>query len=120
MINSAPTFRSAIANVEKASTGEMLRKALATYTEPDTYDHIFSESSDSQTLGSSGKVHSISLEESGWSGAIPLLNHSHLENVEGGTDPTWFIPPVILPGEILIDFDPNYKYIDQDGNELDF
>lgn len=56
----------------------------------------------------------------GFSGALSTLYHSHTMNINNLTDQTWFLPPVIGPGDVLIDFNPDYKYIDQDGNELHF
>lgn len=113
MTNSDPRFRSAIANLEKASTGEALRNALVKVEESDLGPVI----SDHMTTSSAAELNSGML---GYSGALPTLYHSHTMNINNLTDPTWFIPPIIRPGEVLIDFNPDYEYIDQDGNELHF
>lgn len=116
MRNTDPTFRSAIANLEKASTGEALRNALVSYKEPDTGPHI---SSQTPTVSGGDQLTDLN-GVLGYSGALATLYRSHLANINGLTDPTWFDPPVIGPGDVLIDFNPDYKYIDQDGNKLDF
>lgn len=109
--NSDPVFRSAIANVEKASTGEALRKALVKYT-PAISD------APNRLLGNNTEEVTDDIYE--YSGALATLYRSHAANVKNLSDVTWFDPPVIGPKDVLIDFDPRYKYIDQDGNELDF
>lgn len=115
MTNSDPRFRSVIANLEKASTGEALREALVKVEEsnlgPVISDHMTTSSTESAELSSAVL---------GFSGALPTLYHSHTMNINNLTDQTWFLPPVIGPGDVLIDFNPDYKYIDQDGNELHF
>lgn len=112
MNNTDPIFRSAIANLEKASTGDALRNALVTYKEPDLGPHI-----SSANTGVGGSITDSILN---YSGALPTLYSSHLANINGLTDPTWFDPPVIGPGDKLVDFNPDHKYVDQDGNKLDF
>lgn len=118
MNNTDPIFRSAIANLEKASTGDALRNALAKYKEPDLGPHISSEVSVSSV--NNGVGGSLTDSILNYTGALPTLYRSHLANINNLTDPTWFDPPVIGPGDKLVDFNPDYKYIDQDGNELDF
>lgn len=117
MKNSDPRFRSAIANVEKASTGEALRLALVKYqpiniikVDPITPNSLETLSDDASKLD----------VQYGYTGALAVLESSHTANINNLTDDTWFIPPVIGPGDVLIDFNPNYKCIDQDGNKLDF
>lgn len=110
MTNSDPRFRSVIANLEKASTGGALRDALVKVEEMDL-NPVISNSTESAEL------HSVVL---GFSGALPTLYQSHTMNINNLTDQTWFLPPVIGPGDVLVDFNPDYKYIDQDGNELHF
>lgn len=117
MTNSDPRFRSAIANVEKASTGEALRLALVKYepvnlvqVDPITIDNTETQSNNPSKLD-------VIYD---YTGALPTLANSHAANIKNLTDVTWFDPPIIHPGEKLVDFNPNYKYVDQDGNELNF
>lgn len=101
-----PMFRSVMANVEKASTGEELRSALADYdnTPP------------AKTLDSAGQEVGPTLYR--YHGALATTYLSHRANMNE-TDPEFFIPPVIGPGDKLIDFG-DYEYVDQDGNPVQF
>lgn len=107
MRNNDPSFRSVIANLEKASTGDLLKNALVKYEELNVGPTI-----DSTSGGSNIRDSLIE-----YSGALPTLYRSHTANMNG-LSPEWGITPVIGPGEKLVD-SGDYEYVDQDGNPID-
>ena len=121
MLNTDPTFRSVIANLEKASTGAELRKALADYDE--TRDPGAPGIDPVRPDPLEPPEEKKPLNTGGWSGALVTLYASHFVNVRDHSDLSWFIPPgPPAPGEKIIDWDPDdpaNEYIDQDGNPVD-
>ena len=107
-----PAFRSVIANLEKASNGQALRDALAKY-EPDWMKKYSGIEEDSASRSGSD----LRTFDMSYSGVLPYLEWSHFNRMSG-TDPEWFIPPEGGPGIRIIDFDPKYDRIDQDGNPI--
>jgi hypothetical protein len=114
MLNTDPRFRSAIANVEKASTGGALKDALVT--------QIANQTSNDPYISSAGGGESYTML-SNYAGAIPTLQLSHAANMSN-IDQQWFDPfdpTPLYPGIPVVrlpDIPDNCEQMDQDGNVI--
>ena len=127
MKTSDPRFRSAIANLEKASTGQALRDALI---DPEFGDDLTIgristdvENPNDDSIAPSDDPLPLdpryNFSRPGhYEGALPILEISHTGNFQD-IDPDFFLEPVIGPGDTLIDFNPEYPIVDQDGNPVE-